>query len=159
MPRWVILLLFCVLVATGCDSTEAQDDFVRDARLVPEGITRTDANGRILENDENDWRTGPLFGASILVDPAFPNPSGGAFVTVQISIREFNAFPGGLEIGSFDETGRFAQLDYLPEASDLGLYEFSFNPAVLGRASNLIRLFVLDVNGEIVSYGDLQIQP
>lgn len=156
--RFVVVMLL-LLLGTGCDSTEAQEEFVLDARQVPRGITRTDQNGRILEADDDDWRTGPLFGASILVDPAFPNPTGGESVSVQFSIREFNAFPGGLEIGSFDETARFRRLDALPEATDVGLYEFNFNPVVLGRAANVIRVFILDINGEIVSYGDIQIQP
>ncbi|MFT4605402.1 MAG: hypothetical protein ACI9W4_002141, partial [Rhodothermales bacterium] len=52
-------------------------------------------------------------------------------------------------------SGRLVAVDQIPDASDPGGYIFQFTPAILAR-SGLIRLFVLDRVGNLVSYGDIQ---
>jgi hypothetical protein len=156
MPRRFLLLLCAVLLWSGCDTAEQQRDFEEEARQPPEGITRTNDRGEVQSEDADDWRTAPRYATIIIVDPAFPNPTSGE-VTVPISVREFDAVAGLLEVGSFDETGRFRRLDVIEDASAPGTYVFIFNPLVLGR-SGLIRVFVLDAGGEIISYGDLQVE-
>lgn len=163
IERWAVQLgwggvLLLAFLLAGCDTAEQQRDFEEAARSAPSGFTRTDANGRVLEADDDDWRTAPAYASRLLVSPAWPNPVQDGPVTVPFSVYEFDAFPGGLEIGSFDETGRFTQLDAVPQADDAGGFEFIFNPAVLGRRTgSLIRLYVVDARGVIISYGDLQL--
>jgi hypothetical protein len=156
MSRWFVVLLTIVLCCVGCDTAEEQRDFEEQARQPPDGITRTTDQGEIQAEDEDDWRTAPRYATTIIVDPAFPNPTDGE-VNVPLSVREFDAVAGLLEIGSFDETGRFRRLDLIEDASAPGTYVFIFNPLVLGR-SGLVRVFILDAAGDIVSYGDLQIE-
>lgn len=155
--RLLLFTIFIILVS-GCDAVDEQRDFVDEARLPPEGITETDERGNILSEDEDDWRTSPRYATRVVVDPAFPNPANGSFVSLNVTVREFNVVVGGLELGSFDAQGRFTRLDDIRQASDPGLYTFVFNPSALGLApGSLVRVYILDDPGEIVSYGDLQL--
>lgn len=146
----------CTALGVGCDTQEQQDQFRADAFAVPSGFTQTDDNGEILSEDEDDWRAAPIHFGRIRIDPAFPNPTGGKFVNVPFSVREFNAFPGGLELASLDANANFVRLDRIPDAKDPGAYVFTFNPTFLAR-TGLVRVFVIDARGELVSYGDIMV--
>ena len=151
------LVVGVLLLVAGCDTQGQQDDFV-DAAFGPvAGFTRTDDRGRVVEADADDWRTAPLYVTRIFVEPAYPNPTGGQFVSIQVSVREFNAVPGGLELAALDANGRFARLDRIDDASSPGAYVLTFNPTFLGRRG-LVRVFILDGIGEVVSYGDLLVE-
>ncbi len=84
---------------TGCDSQEQQDEFVQDAGATPEGFARTDQTGLILDDDQNDWRVAPVYGGKVRFDPAYPNPVAASFVTIPVTILEFNSIQGGLTFG------------------------------------------------------------
>ena len=159
--KW-ILGCFVVLLAsvawTGCDTAGQQNDFEDEAFSPPSGFTRTDKNGEILSEDTDDWRTSPVYSTRVLIDPAFPNPvPPGEFVTVPIQVREFNSVQGRLELVSFDENGIPRRLDDIRDASDPGAYIFTFNPVLLG-VPGLVRVFIVDNRGGLVSYGDLLIE-
>lgn len=165
------LPLVCLVVATlaGCDSQEAQNRFEDDAGLPPKGIVRTNADGRIavdengneIENDLDDWRTAPHFAGVVRFDPGYPNPIGDDLVTVPVVVQQFNALAGGLVLRGFDDTDRLVRLDELPQATQPGSYTFVFSPrqfSISGDLSlvrGLHRVFVFDVRGEVVSYGDI----
>ena len=155
-----IVLGCCLLgLPAGCDTQEQQNEFLDDAFAVPEGFTRTNRDGEVVTNDPDDWRTAPFYATSVLVDPAFPNPSSEGLFTFPVSIREFNAVPGGLELASLDANNRFVPLDVINDVSDPGRYDFREVPilARLGRRG-LIRVFILDGRGELVSYGDVFVE-
>lgn len=157
MSRLVpLLLLFALAVAGGCDTQGQQKDFIDEAFSVPEGFVETTRSGEIVSEDRDDWRSSPVYQNIVLVDPAYPNPPNGEFVTVPVQVREFDSVPGGLKIGSFDETNRFVTLDEVTQARDPGRYVFSFNPVRLGR-TGLVRIYILDGLDELVSYGDLSL--
>ena len=158
------LFLVCCLgvlatvVGAGCDTAEQQNAFEDDAFSTPSGFTRTDENGEILSEDKDDWRTSPVYSTRVLIDPAFPNPiPPGEFVTIPVQVREFDSVQGGLELVSIDENGIPRRLDDIRDASDPGAYIFTFNPASLG-VLGLVRVFILDSRGGLVSYGDLLIE-
>ena len=153
----VVPLLLALLVGVGCDTQEQQQDFLDDAFKAPSGFTRIDEDGNIVSEDTDDWRTAPAFLGRVVVQPARPNPTAGTFVTIPVSVREFNAIQGGLRLASLDVTNDFAILDDIPEATDPGAYIFSFNPTSLGRRG-LVRVFILDGPGELVSYGDVFVE-
>lgn len=154
----LLLVLTCsVITVAGCDSQEAQDDFVQDAGATPEGFARTDETGRILDDDENDWRIAPIYGGKVRFDPAYPNPVAGNFVTIPVTILEFNSIQGGLTLRARDASGNLRTLDDILDTSDPGAYIFRFSPALLNR-TGLVRIFIFDRLGELVSYGDLMIQ-
>ncbi len=145
------------MVMAGCDSQEQQDEFVQEAGATPSGFAQTDAAGRIIEDDENDWRVAPIYGGKVRFDPAYPNPVGGDFVTIPVTILEFNSIQGGLALRARDASNNLRTLDDILDASDPGAYIFRFSPALLNR-TGLVRIFIFDRLGELVSYGDLMIE-
>ncbi len=153
-----LLVVLTLLVGGGCDTAEQQNDFEGEAFSTPSGFTRTDKNGEILSEDTDDWRTAPVYLSRVFIDPAFPNPSTpGDFVNIPVSVREFNTIQGGLEVVSFDENGIPRRLDEIRDARDPGAYVFTFNPGLLG-VRGLVRVYILDTRGNLVSYGDLFIE-
>jgi len=155
--RLVFLTLSAVVILTGCDTQQQQDDFVRDASGTASGFARTDDTGRIIEDDKDDWRIAPVYGGKVRLDPAYPNPATIDFVTVPVTILEFNSIQGGLALRARDASGTLRTLDDILDAGDPGAYIFRFTPALLAR-TGLVRLYVFDRLGELVSYGDLMIQ-
>ncbi|NNF04187.1 MAG: hypothetical protein HKN17_06950, partial [Rhodothermales bacterium] len=53
-------------------------------------------------------------------------------------------------------SGNLRLLDEIPATSDPGAYVFRFSPVILAR-QGLVRVFVFDTLGELVTYGDLQL--
>lgn len=165
-------LLLAAMLFGGCDSQEEQNRFEDDAARVPSGIVRTDASGRIvvdddgkeIENDLDDWRTAPNFAGVVRFDPAYPNPTVGDLITLPVLVQQFNSLGGGLVLRGFDDTGRLIRFDELPQATQPGSYTFVFSPRQfsvagdLGTARGLHRVFVFDVTGVIVSYGDILVE-
>jgi len=153
-----LLVVLTLLVGSGCDTAEEQNDFEGEAFSLPSGFTRTDKNGNILSEDTDDWRTAPVYLTRVLIDPAFPNPSTpGDFVNIPVRVLDFDSVQGGLELVSFDENGIPRRLDEIRDARDPGAYVFTFNPGLLG-VQGLIRVYILDTLGNLVSYGDLFIE-
>jgi hypothetical protein len=154
---FLTLLGLAMLVFPGCDSQQQQDDFVADAGKTPVNYVKTDNSGRIIEEDTDDWRVAPIYGGKVRLDPAYPNPATIDFVTIPVTILEFNSIQGGLALRARDASGNLRTLDDILDAGDPGAYVFRFSPALLNR-TGLVRMFVFDRLGELVSYGDLMIQ-
>ena len=157
---WVTMLV----VATSCTSNSAQDSFEAQARKTPSNITRTDAAGRIISTDPDDWRIGPMFDGYVDVSvPAYPNPSRGERITIDILVS-------GLE-----SVNRLQVYTRTPSGSPLFLYEINDSPLPTGLnqifldaasfaqtrsyqdAIGLHRVFVYDQNANLITYGDIQI--
>jgi hypothetical protein len=158
------LLVTMLVVTTHCTSQSAQDSFEAQARKMPSGITRTDAVGRIISIDPDDWRIGPMFGGYVEVSvPAYPNPSRGERITIDILVS-------GLE-----SVNRLQVYTRTPTGSPLFLYEINDSPLPTGLnqiyldpaafaqtrsyqdAIGLHRVFVYDQNANLITYGDIQI--
>jgi hypothetical protein len=77
-------------------------------------------------------------------------------VTIPFRVLQFDEIIGGMFVRAFDPQGRLSTIAEVIETSSPGLYTFSISPAQLGT-KGLHRLFLQDVFGEIVSYGDLMI--
>jgi hypothetical protein len=151
-----IAILIAVLVS-ACDSQEQQNEFSVDASLPPKGFTETDQSGVIKSEDEDDWRTAPLYFGKVQIAPLYPNPETVEFVTVPINILQFDAVQSGFTLRAYDQTlDTLVLLDRMTEINGPGGYSMRFSPAVLGR-TGLVRVFVFDAANEIVSYGDLMI--
>lgn len=141
----------------ACDAAKDQDTFENQAFSEPQGFTQTSKGGGIQSRDDDDWRISPIYSERIIVDPAFPNPvPSGASVTIPIRIRLSDTVQGGLDVTSYDINGIPRKLDTILQANDPGSYVFRFSPHVLGL-KGLVRVFILDTRGRLVSYGDLQI--
>lgn len=152
----VLTVCWASLLFTGCDTQERQSEFAEAASLPASGYARTDADGIVQDDDLDDWRTAPVYGGKVRFDPAYPNPAAGGFVTLPVTILEFNAVQGGLVLRARDADGRLRTMDDLLQTTDPGVYVFTFAPTILAR-TGLIRVYVFDRLGEIVSYGDVQL--
>ena len=152
---WGVALLG-LLLWMGCDSKDQQREFEDDANLPPAGITETDNNGQLRNQDDDDWRTSPFFFGKVRVDPAFPNPTLGQIVTIPVTILEFNAVRGTLDLRARDPSQRLILLDQIRN-TDTGAHIFQFSPGLLGTVG-LHRLFVFDSAGDLISYGDLLLE-
>ncbi len=150
------VLLFIALVLLGCDSAKKQNDFVDDASAPPSGYAATTSDGVIVADDKDDWRTAPIYAGKIRIDPIYPNPSAGQFVTLPVTVLEFNAIQGGLVLRAEVGNSGLRLLDEILNAAQPGAYTLRFSPAIIGR-TGLVRLLLFDRLGELVSYGDLQI--
>ncbi len=141
----------------ACDAGEDQDAFENEAFSDPVGFTQTSENGEIQSIDDNDWRLSPVYSGRIVIDPAFPNPvSPGESVAIPVRIRLSNSVQGGLEATSYDTNGIPRRLDRIPNANETGSYVFRFMPSILGM-KGLIRVFIVDTRGRMVSYGDIYV--
>lgn len=157
--RWLCLGAAFLLAATtgGCDSQDLQREFEEASTLPPAGYTETTDRGEVLSADADDWRVGPAFASNLTVDPAFPNPVSAQEVVIPVTVRFSGAIQGGLVLRAIDSTNRFQVLDQLFEASSPGAYVLRFNPIVLGR-TGLVRLFIFDGTGALISYGDVLVE-
>ena len=152
----IALALTMITTLGACDTGEDQDTFENQAFSDPIGFTQTSASGTIESRDEDDWRVSPAYHGRIIIDPAFPNPvPSGESVAIPVRIRFAGSVQGNLELTTYDSNGLPRRLDSIPDANDTGSYVFRFMPRVLGL-NGLIRVFIVDTRGRLVSYGDLQ---
>ncbi len=161
--------IFSVFLS-GCNNNKAQQQFENDARKTPSGYTNTDATGKVISKDPDDWRISPLFQGFIYVSqPPYPNPAG---TTQQI---KFELQINGLEsiYGLYvytnlqSNTGQYQvqQIYYNPDSPlQPGLITIPFIPSqftITGNASDargLHRIFVYDGRQNLITYGDILIQ-
>ena len=157
-------LLASALALAGCDASDAQGEFELAASQPPSGIARTDAQGNLLSDDPDDWRTAPLYATSffrVTIRP-YPNPvsyAGGQPVVMQVQTGD--AIPGGLRLVPY-ENGRRGQFtsNQTVAVPGPGAYTFTFYPSeILGaQPGDFWRLVLFDGQSHVVTYGDLQIQ-
>lgn len=151
------LVAVALVLVPACDTADLQREFVDAAQAEPSGITRTDQNGGQLSEDADDWRTAPVYVGRVTIDPAYPNPVSAGLVTIPFRILQFDELSGGVYVRAFNADGRLVPLGESAGISGPGQYTVTINPAQLGPAG-LHRLFVMDVFGELISYGDIELQ-
>ncbi len=153
----MMLTAMLACLAAGCTTEKRQEAFYEEANQPPAGITETDINGQVQKTDPDDWRSAPIYGPFVRVDPAFPNPIAAGFITVPVLVRQSNVVRLGLVLRAAGPNGRFVTLSSLPRAAEPGAYVFHFSAGLIGRRG-LVRLYVFDGTNEIVSYGDVMLQ-
>jgi hypothetical protein len=160
----ITLLLLISLTVYGCSTADdAQRKFEDEAFREPSNFTRTDPSGNIVEADPDDWRIGPLFQGFVEISPAFPNPTTGELVAIEILVTGLQAL-NGLEVGWYNR-GNFRLL-YLDDRIPLptGLSTITFDPVLLAdggtitNARGLHRVFIFDNRRNLISYGDVSIE-
>ena len=156
--KWYVLVVLTVVHFVACDgSVEEQEDFRDQAFRTPSGFTQTNDRGEVLSQDPDDWRVAPAYFERLVINPAFPNPvPSGVMVTIPIRLRFNDTVRGGLDLVSYDANRIPRSLDRLPDARNPGAYVLRFRPDALG-VQGLLRVYILDTAGGLISYGDLKI--
>lgn len=162
--------LLGLLVISGCTKSEDQRRFEREAATPPKNYTARNAEGDILHDqvDPDDWRIGPMFSAAVDVQTsAFPNPvSPNQQVRIILDINP-NAGAGSLsalDVYAFSETidDITPSLYYRSGNSlDPGFHTITLSADQFHRQgasfSSLYRLLIYDDNGNLITYGDVQV--
>jgi len=164
LPAVFVIALAALL--TGCSQNDAQKKFEEEAFAQPSGITQTDVQGKIVTEDSDDWRIGPMFKGYVEVEsPAFPNPvSNGQNLEIHLNITGIESI-SGLEVMVRDENDNWRSI-YLDSQSSLppGLYTFQLNPSSFSYTNNyqnavgLHRVYLFDLNNNLITYGDVRVQ-
>jgi hypothetical protein len=151
-------LTLAVLLLSGCNTRGEQSEFVARALQPPDGITETDENGSVVgSEDPDDWRTAPLYAGRVVVEPAFPNPVAfGELVEIRIFPTEVQRAPQGIRVEALSSDGQ--QLFEVASRSEVLPIRFNIGAAI--GETGLFRLILFDIGrNEIISYGDVQIDP
>jgi len=155
-----------VLLLSGCSDNEAQQDFEDQAFNSPvESITETTIEGEVVEEDPDDWRISPFFSGLISVEPAFPNPvNNNTEFTVQIQISTIESM-NGLNILAFDEERNLktmaidTRIPLPPGLLEIDVDPIRFtNTGVRTNARGLHRIFIFDLNDNLLTYGDIMVE-
>lgn len=155
---WLSISLILMIACTT--SRDEQDQFNSFAFQLPEGITVTNERGAIQENDNDDWRIGPLFSGAFSVNPMFPNPSNGRRFVLEITKNTVNDV-GALTVIQVNERVDRRLIQTIGFSGNSFFEIVEINPAelsstsVLNDALGLHRIVVVDFRGNVVTYGDL----
>lgn len=158
----LLALLLTLVLVTGCDTNEAQDEFFLQSELPAEGITPTNESGEVVgDPDPDDWRTAPTFQGSVEVRPAAPNPvERNGLVTIIVQDTFGDVLTGGVYAAARDDNNRFVRLD--TDTGNGPFYSLSFRPTQLrlvgGDAARLYRIRIFTNDSRLVSYGDLLVR-
>ncbi len=165
-PRIFMLSLAFCLAISACDDRSAQDAFEREANQAATGISRTDATGRVIQSDPDDWRIAPFFQGFLEIQAVpYPNPSTGGRFTMELWITGVDAVQG-LEIYTPHSTQPGTLLFVYEEPTvplQTGVLTVEIEPSSLSplrdyaTARGLHRILVFDRNGNLITYGDLQV--
>ena len=164
-PSRVVPVLLLLALRAGCSRDSDQENFERQAFSTPENITRTSATGEVLQNDPDDWRIAPMFQGFVdIIQPPFPNPSSGQRFTLEILITGLESI-FGLEVYTRNSFGRPVMI-FSDSRRPLppGILDINIEPAWLSTSGSysgaigLHRIFIYDGSGNMITYGDLEVQ-
>jgi len=164
-----MLLCFGIAALASCSESEDQRDFREQALSGPSGIMAMTVNGTPVEDGENDmddWRTAPAFQGSITIaTPAFPNPvSFNSTFEILVDVRTFQSV-NGLQVFAFQQSGQMiGPLFQQSGTLNTGFTTIRISPqefassAGTGNFGDLYRLIFYDSRGDVITYGDIQVQ-
>ncbi len=158
----VLILMFNLLILSGCNQNSDQRDFEQQAFSVPSSITETDQEGVVIGTpDPDDWRISPFFQGDIeLILSPFPNPvlsNGDLKIEVQINFLERIS---GIYIRVY-RLSSFYQIDDRSQVST-GITSFIIPANIIagGNANpqGIYRIIIQDENENVITYGDVEIE-
>ena len=173
MQPKIALLLFVLsgLLFAGCSKSDDQRQFEEEALQQPRNITKTDASGNITgSSDPDDWRIGPMYQGLINIgnfsepQPPFPNPVNfnsdlhiyfTQLVSDEISrleIYKLTEFNNRQVVRLYDE------FEINSTFNDLRISGSSIADGEGSGASDIYRLLIYDGRGNLITYGDVEVQ-
>ena len=158
------IFLFSLLLLASCTRNDAQRDFEESAYSLPRNYTETNNQGQVIETDEDDWRTSPLFQGLVEIIPVYPNPTtinqAVQFEVEVTGVRSVN----GIEVMTRFQDNSFRSMYQDFETLEPGLTTFQVNPLEFAQFGNpegargLNRVFIFDASGQMISYGDILVE-
>ncbi len=155
-------MLLLSLVLCSCGEPDTEDDPI-------ENFTRTNQNGQILIEDPNDWRIAARFAGEVqITQVAFPNPTRSGQVQLTMQFSSTVGFPridflgitrDGVPVNypvileTDVNVPQFGAKTYL-----LDLVKISPNRNLAELRGRLFRVRVIDLAGNIITYGDVSIE-
>ncbi|MEX2601939.1 MAG: hypothetical protein WD355_09840 [Balneolaceae bacterium] len=162
------LPLILSLLLLSCGHQDDQREFEKEAYSQPSGWVSTNFQGNPTgdHSDPDDWRTAPFFQGAIEIEPAYPNPAPPneqIYVDFDVSLPDavmgIQAF-----VLHYNTNQPISPLDAI-ETSPLlpGLDGLQFTASRLSGSnatpSGLYRIVLFDNRENIISYGDIMIEP
>lgn len=174
IPVTVLITAVLLILSGGCNRSEDQLEFEKEAFRMPENYTSTTPNGRVENRDESDWNIGPMFRGYVEVDiPPFPNPTRSGSETVQIELLitgtgTVHGLRAVVYYDMFDDRSwRMVDEHDQSPVEDM-LVVLDINPAAFDRNYNfdnarnvndgLHRLFIYDNRNNLITYGDIKLE-
>lgn len=166
MPKFipVIFLLIPVLYLGGCVKNDAQREFEEEAYSPPVNFTETNNQSEVLNRDDDDWRTSPIFQGLVNIIPPYPNPANtDQLIQFHIDVTGVQSV-SGIEVLTRFDNGDFRSLYENFETLHTGYNDFRINPIEFGQfgsveeARGLHRVFIYNGNQQLISYGDIMIE-
>ncbi len=156
------IILLSLLALFSCGEPDAEDDPI-------ENFTRTNQSGQILSEDPNDWRIATRFAGEVQISQvAFPNPTRNGQVQLTMQFSSTVGFPRidflGITRDGFPvnypviletdvKVPNFGAKNYL-----IDLVKISPNRNLADLRGRLFRVRVIDLAGNIITYGDVFIE-
>lgn len=166
---YLCLLFFIGCLLVGCSKSDEQRQFENEALRTPQGITETDDQGDIINEDPDDWRIGPMYRGLIDIgssnsEAPYPNPLGyNQNITIWISFNVSDPVEA-IEIRKFrsPDDPNYPQLRYLQNdqltRDNIITIEGQLIAEGAGEAGRGdYRIMIYDSNQNLISYGDVRI--
>lgn len=161
-----LLPLLVLLSFSACSQSDDQREFEEEAFADPDGFTETTDNGSVVEGreDPDDWRVAPFYQGLIDVIPPYPNPVlTNDRVTLELSVTGIDGVDG-VRVHVFYNSINLSPALYQEFQRPLppGLVNISLNPLDIAEVredpQGIYRIIVLDPQGNVITYGDIQIE-
>ena len=155
------ILLFFVIILSGCNQNSDQREFEQQAFSEPSGFTETDQNGVVIGSpDPDDWRIAPFFQGDIeLISPPHPNPvlsNNDLIINIQVNFLDRIS---GIFIRVY-RAPRFYEIDARPQIPT-GTTTFTIRADIIAgdntNPQGLYRIIIQDENENVITYGDVKI--
>lgn len=166
MSKFYSILTLLVLFAVwgSCIRNDAQREFEKEAYSIPQNYTKTNNQGEILDPDEDDWRTSPLYQGLIEIVPPYPNPvTTNQAIQFEVEITGVNSVDGLQVWVRFDNNENRIIYENIGTLEP-GLTTFQINPIELSEFGNvegargLNRVYIFSGNQQMISYGDIMVE-
>lgn len=170
---YIFTFFLAVLSLVSCSKSDDQREFENRAISEPEGITETNSNGDVVNDniDHDDWQISPMYQGLITIgttgDVEYPHPNPLPFnldLTINLYIRTVETL-NRIEIRTFE----FPSQDSFPirtvrdNISSPTLENFTLSGSLISgstgssQAAGLYRILIYDGQQNLITYGDVRI--
>lgn len=156
-------ILILLLMTVGCSEDQDQLSFEQRALSAPRNITETNVNGQVISTDGDDWNPAPLFDTFVEVRPAFPNPTSGDRINLEIilsgthNFRRFDVYFFNARVNPRLIASVQVNANQFVTTVQIDPLSLS-NNSIYSGAIGIHRIVVYDQQNNIITYGDVQVK-